>query len=414
MTRTKITSIVLACIVLGGGGIGFGMFWLLRSPTAGSVNIDLKFVSAVLLCIFVSMLLSALPLLISYVQTTAKDRQLEKLNSIQKYGVAKTAYYEIAVTTLKAIQPARVDDSDYAVPIISFCVVVIFGCLMVFLGGFPEVDALFARKTFLLGGMHVLALKDNQADLLDIGVYQRGTLLVGSFAFIGSYIYMLARLLSRINNNDIYPISYYYYIARIVTAVLVAMVLRHVVSLMLDPAQMTNSQVILLLLGFAVGFSPDLFIIALLKRAYQAMKISGGQGDPEQTVLPSNMSLLMIEGLTPDKIDRLTELDIDNAQVLANQNPFIVWPRVPYSLTLIVDWIAQAQLYDSCKETNTKALRAKGINNIYDLHAGLSDAASAKEIAAIAGLCATAIPAYIASLNADPSFRNLKEVREKL
>jgi hypothetical protein len=208
MTRTKITSISLACIVLGGGGIGFYLFWELRSPAAGSVNIDLKFISAVLLCIFVSMLLSALPLLISYVQTTAKDRQLEKLDSIQSYGVAKTAYYGIAVTTLKAIQPARVDDSDYAVPIISFCVVVIFGCLMVFLGGFPEVDGLFSRKTFLLGGMKVLALTDSKSDLAEIGSYQRGTLLIGSFAFIGGYIYMLARLLSRINNNDIYPISY--------------------------------------------------------------------------------------------------------------------------------------------------------------------------------------------------------------
>ncbi len=414
MTRTRLTAIILACIVLGGGAIGFYLFWKLGNPS-GSLNVDVGFVAAVLLCIFVSMLLSALPLLISYVQTTAKDRQLERLKSIQEYGVAKTAYYGIAVTTLNSIQPARVDDSDYAMPIVSFCVVVIFGCLMVFLGGFPEVEGLFQRKTFLLGGMNVLPMPaSTAAELAAIAIYQKGTLLVGSFAFIGSYVYMLARLLTRINNNDIYPISYYYYVARIVTAVLVAMVLRHVAGLIVDTKETGDAQVLLLLLGFAVGFSPDLFIIALLKRAYQAVRIPGGQGDPDRTALPSNMNLLMIEGLTSDKIDRLVELDIDNAQILAEQNPFIIWPRLPYSLMLIVDWIAQAQLYRFTKEAGIKALRAKSISTIYDLHGALSDQKSAQEIAAVCGLCPTAIPAYIATLESDPSFRHLREVRNAL
>jgi hypothetical protein len=396
MSKTKAFSIVLAIIVIGGGVAAIRVY-------------GLSF--AILLSVFVSLLLGALPLLISYVQATARDRQLAKLESISKTAIADTAYYKIAVKSLESIRPATVIEPGYRIPIASFAVVVVFGCLMVLLGGSPESKDLFKRTTFLLGGLEVM--KPNSTSDHIVG-FQMGTLLVGSFAFIGAYIYVLARLLSRVNNNDIYPISYYYYIARFVTAVLVAMILRHLIGFFLDPSQLKDSELIMLLLGFAIGFSPDLFIFAILRRAYQFVKIPGGQNDPDQNVLPTNMSLLMIEGLTRDKIDRLTELDIDNAQILANQNPFIIWPRLPYSLTLIVDWIAQAQLYDFSKETAMKALRAIGINNIYDLHAALSDAASAQEIAKTAGLCGTAIAAYIVNLAADPSFRNLKEVRDKL
>ena len=152
----------------------------------------------------------------------------------------------------------------------------------------------------------------------------------------------------------------------------------------------------------------------MLRRAYQIIKIPGAQNDPEQGVLPTSLTLLMIEGLTQDKIDRLNELDIDNAQILANQNPFTIWPRLPYSLMLIVDWIAQAQLYCFSKEAGVKALRAKSINTIFDLHAALSDAASAAEVAAIAGLCGSAVKPLMLSLESEPSFRHLKEVRDAL
>ena len=137
---------MLALVVIGGGAVGFLPF---------SENLSTKFVSLAL-CVIVSMLLSALPLLISYVQTTSKNGQIGKLEDISDLPVAQTAYYEIAVKTLKSIKPATIFARGYAVPIISFGVVVMFGCLMVFLGGFAEADKLFERPTFLLGGMTVI------------------------------------------------------------------------------------------------------------------------------------------------------------------------------------------------------------------------------------------------------------------
>jgi hypothetical protein len=122
----------------------------------------------------------------------------------------------------------------------------------------------------------------------------------------------------------------------------------------------------------------------------------------------------MIEGLSRDKIDRLTGLGVDNSQVLANQNPFILWPRLPYNLTLIVDWMAQAQLYKFAKEEGTQRLRSKGIDNICALYAALSNADAAASVAELIRIPASTVPAYITIFNQDPSFRRLREVRDAL
>jgi hypothetical protein len=227
-------------------------------------------------------------------------------------------------------------------------------------------------------------------------------------AFLGSYIYMLARLIDRINNNDIYPVTYYYYSVRFATAVVVAMIFRHFANLITE-----NSQIVLII-AFGIGFVPDLFIAAMVRRATSAIKVTGSQNDPEENVLPTSLSLLMIEGLSREKIDRLGELGIDNAQVLACQNPFVIWPRLPYSISLIVDWIAQAQLYRFAKEAGTKELRLKGIRTASDLRAALDDDHSAADIATAAGLLPTAMATYRGILDADPAVRNLQEVRAKL
>jgi hypothetical protein len=253
-------------------------------------------------------------------------------------------------------------------------------------------------------------MEDNPKTL---ATYQRGTLLVGAVAFLGSYIYMLARLLDRINNHDLYPISFYYFSVRFITSVLMAMVMRHVLDFFFEMAGNRQNQ-LLLLLGFAIGFAPDLFLIAMLRKAFQVMKISGSQNEPAQSDVPTSLRLLMLEGMSRDKIDRLTELGIDNAQVLANQNPFVLWPRLPYSLLLIVDWISEAQLYRFAKERRMVALRNLGINNIFDLDIILKDDGASASVAAAIDLPAQGIAAYRATFANDPAFRNLQEVRNLL
>jgi hypothetical protein len=392
------TMVAVIGIVLGGGALAYFLF-----ARATSVGLPAAQFAAGL-CVVISMLLSALPILVSNVQTTAKERQLERLDGISQHPVANTAYYQIAVLTVQSIRPARVDDPNYRVPILSFSFVVMLGSLMVFIGGFPQTNLVFEQTSFILGGMYVLT----EGDLAKVAIYQKGTLLLGGVAFLGSYIYMLARLIDRINNNDIYPVTYYYYSVRFATAVVVAMIFRHFANLVTE-----NSQIVLII-AFGIGFVPDLFIAAMVRRATSAIKVTGSQNDPEENVLPTSLSLLMIEGLSREKIDRLGELGIDNAQVLACQNPFVIWPRLPYSISLIVDWIAQAQLYRFAKEAGTKELRLKGIRTASDLRAALDDDHSAADIATAAGLLPTAMATYRGILDADPAVRNLQEVRAKL
>jgi hypothetical protein len=399
------TVMFVIIIILGGGVLAFFLFSI-GSGITYSENPAAIF--AIGLCVLVSMLLGALPILVSNVQSTAKERQLDTLNSISAHPAAQTAYYKIALNTVGSIKPAHVDDPNYIVPILSFSFVVMFACLMILLGGFPETTKMFERSTFLLGGVYALS----GHSLSEIAVYQKGTLLVGGVAFLGSYIYMLARLIDRINNNDIYPVTYYYYIVRFATAVLVAMIFRHAADVM--SSLISPNSALILIVAFGIGFVPDLFIAAMVRRATSAVKVTGSQSDPDENVLPTSLSLLMIEGLSREKIDRLSELGIDNAQVLACQNPFMIWPRLPYSISLIVDWIAQAQLYRFAKEEGTKALRLKGIRTAADLYAALQDEKAAGEIATAAGLFPAALQTYTRVLDADPTFGNLQEVRATL
>src|SRR6202040_3629935 len=95
----------------------------------------------------------------------------------------------------------------------------------------------------------------------------------------------------------------------------------------------------------------------ITRRAFQALKIWGSRDDPSSESRPTSLPLLTIDDLTRQKIDRLNRRGIDSAQMLARQNPFLLLPRLPYDLGLIVDWIGQAQLYVLVRDKTLMALR---------------------------------------------------------
>ena len=94
----------------------------------------------------------------------------------------------------------------------------------------------------------------------------------------------------------------------------------------------------------------------------------------------------MIEGMSKDKIDRMNEMGIDSSQALAQQNPILLWTRVPYDLILLVNWIGQAQLYLFAKESKVKALRETNISTIFDLYTCLSDPDAQQDMSKILGV----------------------------
>ena len=157
---------------------------------------------------------------------------------------------------------------------------------------------------------------------------------------LGNYIYTLSQLLSGVNNNDLFPISLHFYSARSIIAMTAACIFLHTAN-----AVLVSDSDVVLLLGFAAGLAPDLLIVVLSRRAFQHLKAWGSRDNPALNFRPTSLALLEIDDLTRDKIYRLSELGTDSAHALSRQNPFIIWAKLPYDLSLIIDWIAQAQLY---------------------------------------------------------------------
>lgn len=370
--------------------------------------------------IAMAVLLSMMPAVICTVQNVSLRRQRGELATMQGTGVAGTTLYLAAQRSMSDDSGDAWIDDDYVVPTFVFFLVCFFAFLAMFLGyARPE---LFKAPTVFLGGLQrpPIAIGDAAPDAAAIGaytIYQRETFCVVAMALAGAYAYALGRILDRINNNDLYPISLYYYGARIIIACIVAAVLRHtilVLNIAVPEGTDTALNPLLLLLGFIVGFTPDLFIIALSRKAFQLIKVWGSRPNPDDAVMPSALPLLVIDDLTREKIDRLNEIGIDNAQVLARQNPFMMLPRLPYELSLLVDWVAQAQLYALVKDERLRDLRRLFVRTIVDLYIRLKNEAAGKPVCAALGIDAAEAPALVAQLEADPYFMQLKELTEAL
>src|SRR5208337_4797344 len=248
-----------------------------------------------------------------------------------------------------------------------FATIILFCSILSFMALFRPED--LALKSTLLGGLHVL--KDN-LDADHIKSYQSGTLVVAAIAFIGAYLALFNRLLKQINNNDIYPISFHYFSVWLITAMTLAAVMRHFASVF-----GINESAVLLAIALAIGAAPAPFFTAFIHWAFGKLNISGDKDDPGRADMPSNLNLLMIDGLANEKIDRLAEIGVSDAQVLSCQNPLILWVRLPYELA---DWIAQAQLYVCLREEGFRRARAQQIGDIHKFVSVLSNSGAASDL----------------------------------
>jgi hypothetical protein len=351
------------------------------------------------LAILLSAFLSLLPGLICIVQNITRRRQLERLSTLQGFPVSNTVYFRVAQT---AVGHERVSgiNKDFEIPIFIYFFILLVSFLSVLIG--YHFDQLFKIPSILLGGLKT------EADP-NFLVYQRQTFAILATTFFATYIYSLGRLLDRVNNNDLYPISLYYYTIRIVIAVVVAAVVRHTADVF-----GIDSTPLLLLIAFGIGFAPDLFVLAIIRRAFQALKIWGARSEPGEANRPTSLLLLMIDDLSRDKIDRLNELGIDSAQILARQNPFLLLPRLPFDLGLIVDWIGQAHLYALVRDEAFARLRSVFIRDSFDLYVRLGDDACRAAVCQMLGISDQDAKLLIRQLEEDPSFMRLKEVRAAL
>jgi len=354
----------------------------------------------VLVSVTVALTLTAVPVCLCLVQGVALGRHLEKLDALTGERVAQTALFRSARLRIAAVKPVNIG-YDYVLPMLTFSVVVLFcsiGAWCAFLEPFY-----FDKASVVLGGFNALN-KDAVPE-----EYQRGTFVAGATAFLGAYIYVLNRLLERLNVDDITPITFYRYAGHIVIATIVAGIARHGVG-----ALGLEADAWIIPVSFIIGFSPDLFITALTRQVMTRWKIAGIRDDPDVATRPTALPLLMVDELQQPQIDRLGELGILSAQDLARRNPFLLWPRVPFELSLLVDWIAQAQLYVLVRDKPLQDLRLLLVPDIFALHQRLADATARGAVCTAIGLPPDSAEALVLQLENNPTFTQLREVRDAL
>ena len=361
----------------------------------------------------VAFLLSLMPVYVCVVHNVTRARQLRKLDSLAGSAVATTTYFKAARRTVQSAGVSPVG-SDYFASISVYATLLMIGFSVIGLGlaapGQLEIPSVvlagWSAANATVTGM---AAAPHSPELHALVDYQVKTFVVVSIAFIGAYVYALTRLLDRINNNDLYPLTLYYYATRSIIAVFVAAVLRHAWSTVYLPESSA-----LVLVGFVVGMAPDSFITAMTRQAFKLVNVSAIRADPSPDTMPATLPLLMIDDLGHDKIDRLNELGIDNAQTFSRLNPFLLWPRLPYDLTLIVDWIGQAHLYALLKDAKLAKVRARLVRDSFDLQLRLADRDARTSIIADLEMTADEVPSLLRQLETDPAFVRLRQVREAL
>jgi hypothetical protein len=158
---------------------------------------------------------------------------------------------------------------------------------------------------------------------------------------------------------------------------------------------------------------PNLWLSLIIAKAGRRFGLPGEQVDPDASNVPSNFSLLLIEGLTEEKRTRLEELAIDNCQALADHNPFLIWARTSYQLLHVIDWIAQAQLCVLVGQDGIRKLRAIAVRDIFALE-GAWAGQSKGQVANILAITAEGATDVLVYLQNNPAFKRLKQVYQQL
>jgi hypothetical protein len=310
--------------------------------------------------------------------------------------------------------PSLFFNPTYAIPAWFLILVVLLCSVVTYFGA--ELMRSDTTPSFVLGGVKAAKAGPVAPDLAQ---FQAETLFTSSIAFLGAYVWLIANLMTRLNNYDTSPVTYYFMAIRVLSAFIVAGIAR----LVLEGIPLLhsligggdNGPVGLAVLGFAIGWNPALWIdqIGLWIADFFKSRIPQ-QRWPQGDDLPENKPLSMIEGMLDSKINRLMELDIDNAQRLACENSVLIWLRTSYNLETIVDWIAQAQLYRLLDAGKVRALRANGIRDIFGYMTAIADDAGIASVHAILNVSENIIGKQRAAVADDPAFQRLGQVKNAL
>jgi hypothetical protein len=342
------------------------------------------------------------------------DRGQEVLDKLSE-PVKRTALHAAAKRYLerRLLADNVFTDKTYVIPIWFLIIVVTFCSIVSYFGA--QYFGASTVPSYVLGGAKAFA---DQVTPEELRHYQSGTVFIGSMAFLAAYVWTISRLITRINTDDMSPITFYFLSCRILTACLVAGIARHVVVAIpgLDKifGDDDSGQVALAALGFAIGWNPSLWIDQLLGWISDWFK----RNVPTQRMpsnMPNNLTLRMVQGMVDNEVDRMSEIGVDNAHRLANCNPIVMWLKTSCTLTQIADWVAQAQLvsrFDDDKQV--AALRSLGIRDIFGFLTAAEDSAALQKVAEAIKVPIEILDTHTRCIRSDSAFEQLNELRDAL
>lgn len=248
---------------------------------------------------------------------------------------------------------------------------------------------------FLLLG-HLFPATDDAAT-----AYLRQSFDVMCYAYLGWYVWTVSTIFSRLITMELVAATYYSVLTRLVVAVFVALVFNHLQSVLWSGGQAPLAEAV----GFGVGLFPDAALAWL-------------QGWLRRTLLRSDerledFPLDLIQGVSPFRKLRLSEMGLDNCENLAAANAVELFLTSNLKLVEVIDWIGQAQLLILVGSDKFMTLQHNGYRTAIDLHRG-SRSAACPVLARLLDYDPAQLVDIVTGMEQDPSYCSLIELRGHL
>lgn len=300
----------------------------------------------------------------SYFRTDFKKKESEFANTVKKFSQIIPSFKEINFK-----EEYEYKTSDYYFPVFFASLIILAGMTALIFG--QELNFAKTPSFLLSGSFHY--------DIEDVNVFYREKSIVAmTFGFLGGLIWSLYYVTRRILTIDLVPSVFYSVSLRIIFAMTLALIFRHLIeNNLILTAQLP-------VIAFLTGFLPESMFQYLLKKT----KILKNENKAK------DMPLEMIEGMNTLHKARLADLGIDDAQNLAKANIIKLIIQSPFNDSTLLDWIGQAKLYIYFKD-DVKDLREKcSIRTTYDFYEAVKTDNDIINIAAAAGINAEKINSY--------------------
>jgi hypothetical protein len=221
------------------------------------------------------------------------------------------------------------------------------------------------------------------------------------FAFLGWYVWTVSTIFSRITTLELVPATYYNILTRLVAALFVSVMFRHLFAIF----GTADTRFVPAAIGFGVGLFPDSALQWLTRQLRRYLLGDAGVTD--------EFSLDMVQGISPFRKLRLYEIGMDNCENLATSNPITLYLTSNLSLLEVIDWIAQAQLLIVVGQEKYRILQANAYRTVLDLERGAGSPAEGR-LCELLTYTTEQLSDVRDGLQRDPNFKRLSALRNRV